>query len=180
MPTITTRDGAQIFYKDWGTGQPIVFSHGWPLNADAWDEQLYFFASNGCRAIAHDRRGHGRSTQTKNGNNMDTYADDLVGRAYQELDLKTPSTSVTRPVGGEVTIHRSTRHQRVAKACWSMPCSALLKRKTIRTAYRSRFSTRSHWSYQRPVPVLEGFRYSVRRANRPNAKISQGTLDRSG
>jgi non-heme chloroperoxidase len=78
MPTITMKDGAKIFYKDWGAGQPVVFSHGWPLNADAWDEQLYFFASNGYRAIAHDRRGHGRSTQTWSGNDMNTYADDLA------------------------------------------------------------------------------------------------------
>ena len=78
MPTINTRDGAQIFYKDWGTGQPIVLSHGWPLNADAWDEQLHFLASHGYRAIAHDRRGHGRSSQTWTGNDMDTYADDLA------------------------------------------------------------------------------------------------------
>ncbi len=78
MPAINARDGAQIFYKDWGTGQPIVFSHGWPLNADAWDEQLHFLAAQGYRAIAHDRRGHGRSTQTWTGNDMDTYADDLA------------------------------------------------------------------------------------------------------
>ena len=71
MPAITARDGAQIFYKDWGTGRPVVLSHGWPLNADAWDEQLYFLASHGCRAIAHDRRGHGRSTQTWTGNDME-------------------------------------------------------------------------------------------------------------
>src|SRR5919107_3746522 len=77
MPAITTKDGAEIFYKDWGSGRPVVFSHGWPLNADAWDEQLYFFASNGYRAIAHDRRGHGRSTQTVTGNDMDTYAADV-------------------------------------------------------------------------------------------------------
>ena len=78
MPTITAKDGAQIFYKDWGSGQPVVFSHGWPLNADAWDDQLFFLANNGYRAIAHDRRGHGRSTQTWAGNDMDTYADDLA------------------------------------------------------------------------------------------------------
>ena len=76
MPTITAKDGALIFYKDWGAGQPVVCSHGWPRNADAWDEQLYLFASNGFRAIAHDRRGHGRSTQTWTGNDMDTYAND--------------------------------------------------------------------------------------------------------
>jgi non-heme chloroperoxidase len=77
MPTITTKDGAQIFYKEWGKGPPVVFSHGWPLNADAWDDQLFFFASKGYRAIAHDRRGGGRSSQTSEGNDMDTYADDL-------------------------------------------------------------------------------------------------------
>ncbi len=77
MGTITTKDNTTIFYKDWGQGQPVVFSHGWPLNANAWDEQLHFFASNGYRAIAHDRRGHGRSSQPWDGNDMDTYADDL-------------------------------------------------------------------------------------------------------
>ena len=78
MGTITTRDGTEIFYKDWGTGQPVVFSHGWPLTADAWDDQLFFVASSGYRAIAHDRRGGGRSGQPWNGNDLDTYADDLA------------------------------------------------------------------------------------------------------
>src|SRR5438309_3409698 len=76
--TITTTDATTIFYKDWGTGQPIVFSHGWPLNADAWDDQMFFLASRGYRCIAHDRRGHGRSSQPWTGNDMDTYADDLA------------------------------------------------------------------------------------------------------
>src|SRR4026207_875263 len=86
MSLIKTKDGTEIYYKDWGTGQPVVFSHGWPLSADAWDEQLNFLASNGYRAIAHDRRGHGRSTQSWNGNEMDTYADDLAALTEQ-LDL---------------------------------------------------------------------------------------------
>src|SRR5690348_11686082 len=76
--TITTNDGTGIFYKDWGNGQPIHFSHGWPLNADDWDDQMYLVAGSGYRAISHDRRGHGRSSQTWDGNNMDTYADDLA------------------------------------------------------------------------------------------------------
>src|SRR5262245_40586486 len=87
MSTLTTSDGTSIFYKDWGKGRPIVFSHGWPLNADVWDEQLFFFASHGYRAIAYDRRGHGRSSQPWNGNDMDTYAEDLSSLLNQ-LDLK--------------------------------------------------------------------------------------------
>jgi non-heme chloroperoxidase len=78
MPTITTKDGTQIYYKDWGTGQPVVFSHGWPLTADAWEDQMIFLAERGYRCIAHDRRGHGRSGQPWNGNEMNTYADDLA------------------------------------------------------------------------------------------------------
>ena len=78
MPTITTKDGVEIFYKDWGSGQPIVFSHGWPLSADDWDTQMMFFVSQGFRVIAHDRRGHGRSTQVSDGHDMDHYADDLA------------------------------------------------------------------------------------------------------
>ncbi len=78
MPTITTRDGTQIYYKDWGSGTPIVFSHGWPLTADAWEDQMVFLAQHGFRTIAHDRRGHGRSSQPWDGNEMNTYADDLA------------------------------------------------------------------------------------------------------
>jgi non-heme chloroperoxidase len=86
MNAITTKDGTQIYFKDWGTGQPILFSHGWPLNADAWESQMLFLASNGYRCIAHDRRGHGRSSQPWNGNDMDTYADDLA-ELIEFLDL---------------------------------------------------------------------------------------------
>jgi non-heme chloroperoxidase len=116
MPTITTKDGTQIFYKDWGKGQPVVFSHGWPLNADAWDEQLYLFAANGYRAIAHDRRGHGRSTQTSFGNDMDTYADDLAA-LVKELDLK-DAIHIGHSTGGGEVAHYIGRHgtKRVAKA----------------------------------------------------------------
>src|SRR5262245_21858903 len=86
MPSIKTKDAAEIYYKDWGVGQPIVFSHGWPLSADAWEDQMFFLASRGYRCIAHDRRGHGRSTQTWQGNDMDQYADDLAS-LVEELGL---------------------------------------------------------------------------------------------
>ena len=116
MPTISTKDGAQIFYKDWGSGQPVVFSHGWPLNADAWDEQLFFMASKGYRAIAHDRRGHGRSTQTRDGNDMDTYADNLA-ELVEKLDL-TNVIHVGHSTGGGEVARYIGRHgtKRVAKA----------------------------------------------------------------
>ncbi len=99
---ITTKDGTEIFYKDWGAGQPVVFSHGWPLNTDAWDEQLLLVASNGYRAIAHDRRGHGRSSQPWDGNDMDTYADDLAA-LIETLDLQDAVLVGHSTGGGEVT-----------------------------------------------------------------------------
>jgi non-heme chloroperoxidase len=113
---VTTKDGTRIFYKDWGTGQPVVFSHGWPLNADAWDNQLNFVAENGFRAIAHDRRGHGRSSQPWNGNDMDTYADDLAS-VINELDLRDIVLVGHSTGGGEITRYIG-RHgtSRVAKA----------------------------------------------------------------
>ena len=116
MPRITTKDGTRIYYKDWGSGQPVVFSHGWPLNADAWDDQLFFFASNGYRAIAHDRRGHGRSSQPFTGNDMDTYADDLAA-LVKELDL-TNVIHIGHSTGGGEVARYIGRHgtRRVAKA----------------------------------------------------------------
>ena len=115
-PTITTTDGTVIYYKDWGTGQPVVFSHGWPLSADAWDDQLSFVASNGFRGIAHDRRGHGRSSQPWNGNDLDTYADDLA-ELVQKLDLK-DVVHVGHSTGGGEDARYIGRHgtKRVAKA----------------------------------------------------------------
>jgi non-heme chloroperoxidase len=116
MSTITTRDGVEIYYKDWGTGQPIVFSHGWPLNADSWESQMLFLASNGYRVIAHDRRGHGRSSQPWDGNDMDHYADDLA-ELLEVLDLKDAVLLGFSTGGGEVARYIG-RHgtQRVAKA----------------------------------------------------------------
>src|ERR1019366_9234279 len=87
MGYVTTRDGAEIFYKDWGHGRPLVLSHGWPLSSDSWDPQMLFLATHGFRCVAHDRRGHGRSTQTWDGNEMDTYADDLAA-VIEALDLR--------------------------------------------------------------------------------------------
>ena len=101
MSAIATSDGTQIYYKDWGSGQPVVFSHGWPLDADAWESQMVFLASNGYRCIAHDRRGHGRSSQPWTGNDMDTYADDL-SELLERLDLREAAMIGHSMGGGEV------------------------------------------------------------------------------
>jgi non-heme chloroperoxidase len=116
MPTVTTKDGVEIFYKDWGSGQPIVFSHGWPLSADDWDAQMLFFLNNGFRVIAHDRRGHGRSSQVADGHDMDHYADDLAA-VTAHLDLKN-AIHVGHSTGGGEVVHYLGRHgeSRVAKA----------------------------------------------------------------
>ena len=116
MPTVTTTDGVEISYKDWGSGQPIVFSHGWPLSSDDWDNQMLFFLSEGYRVIAHDRRGHGRSSQTGDGHDMDHYADDLAA-VTEQLDLR-DAVHVGHSTGGGEVVRYIARHgeNRVAKA----------------------------------------------------------------
>jgi non-heme chloroperoxidase len=179
MPTIRTKDGAKIFYKDWGTGQPVVFSHGWPLNSDAWDDQLFFFASNGFRAIAHDRRGHGRSSQTWNGNDMNTYADDLAA-LVTDLDLRDVIHIGHSTGGGEVARYIG-RHgtRRVAKAVLvgavppgmlktpsnpdGVPIEAFDQIRAGVSADRSQF-----W---------KDLSSSFYGANRPGSKVSQGVRD---
>ncbi|MEV0673517.1 alpha/beta hydrolase [Mycobacterium sp. NPDC050441] len=116
MPTITTSDNVEIFYKDWGSGQPIVFSHGWPLSADDWDTQMLFFLQHGYRVVAHDRRGHGRSAQVADGHDMDHYADDLAA-VVEHLDLH-DAIHVGHSTGGGELVHYLARHglDRAAKA----------------------------------------------------------------
>ena len=123
---ITTGDGTQIYYKDWGEGQPVVFSHGWPLNGDAWENQMLFLVQNGYRTIAHDRRGHGRSGQPSGGNEMDTYADDLAA-LFEELDLH-EAVMVGHSTGGGEVARYVGRHgtSRVAKAVLVSAVSPLM------------------------------------------------------
>ncbi|WP_236031484.1 alpha/beta fold hydrolase [Ktedonospora formicarum] len=176
---ITTQDGTRIFYKDWGTGQPVVFSHGWPLNADVWDDQMFLVASNSYRGVAHDRRGHGRSSQTWNGNDMDTYADDLAA-VMDELDLKDVVLVGHSTGGGEVARYIG-RHgtSRVAKAVLvgavpplmlktptnpgGLPIEAFDQIRAGLVADRSQY-------YKDLSSPFYG-------ANRPGAKVSQGLRD---
>ena len=179
MATITTRDGNEIFYKDWGTGQPVVFSHGWPLNADAWDEQAFFVASHGYRAIAHDRRGHGRSSQPWDGNDMDHYADDLAD-LIEALDLRDAVLIGHSTGGGEVTRYIG-RHgtARVAKAVLVAAVPPLM----LKTAANPG---------GQPIEAFDAIREGLAKdrsqfykdlsvpfygANRPGSDVSQGLRD---
>src|ERR1043166_4712458 len=179
MPTITTKDGVQIYYKDWGSGQPVVFSHGWPASGDAFEDQMFFLASRGYRCIAHDRRGHGRSSQPWNGNDMDTYADDLAALT-EKLDLKN-AVHVGHSTGGGEVARYIGRHgtRRGAKAVLigaipplmlktpanpcGMPIAVLHQLRASVLADRSQF-----WKDL----SLPFFGY-----NRPGAKISEGVRE---
>jgi non-heme chloroperoxidase len=179
MSTITTKDGTQIYYNDWGTGQPVVFSHGWPLSADAFEDQMYFLAARGYRCIAHDRRGHGRSSQPLNGNNMDTYADDLA-ELVDKLDLKN-AIHVGHSTGGGEVARYIGRHgsKRVAKAVLIGAVPPLMLKTPANPAGL-------------PIEAFDDFRNQVHADrsqffkdlsmpfygyNRPGAKISQGIRD---
>jgi non-heme chloroperoxidase len=176
MATITTKDGTKIFYKDWGTGQPIVFSHGWPLSGDDWDGQMLYFGSLGYRVIAHDRRGHGRSDQTSGGNDMDTYADDLA-ELFEKLDLKDAILVGHSTGGGEVARYLG-RHgtKRVAKAALISAITPLMLKTeknplgapiAVFDGLRAALAANRPQFYKDITMPFYGF-------NRPGAKVSEG------
>jgi non-heme chloroperoxidase len=179
MNTLTTKDGTEIFFKDWGTGQPIVFSHGWPLSADDWDAQMMFFLNHGYRVIAHDRRGHGRSTQTGGGHDMDHYADDLAALTTH-LDLK-GAVHVGHSTGGGEVVRYLARHgeSRVAKAVIISAVPPLMVKtavnpgglpKDVFDGFQAQVANnRAQFYYDVPAGPFYGY-------NRPGAKSSQGVI----
>lgn len=180
MPIVTTKDGVDIFYKDWGTGQPIVFSHGWPLSSDDWDAQMLFFLQHGYRVIAHDRRGHGRSAQVSGGHDMDHYADDLA-TLTESLDLKQAIHVGHSTGGGEVTRYLA-RHgeSRVSKAALISAVPPLMVKmdtnpeglpKTVFDDLQAQlFASRSQFYRDLPSGPFYGF-------NRPGVKSSEAVIE---
>lgn len=179
MGFITTKDGTQIYYKDWGTGQPVVFSHGWPLTADAWDDQMLFLSARGYRCIAHDRRGHGRSSQPSDGNDMDTYADDLA-TLVEKLNLKNAVHVGHSTGGGEVTRYlgrHGTRNVAKVVLISAVPPLVLKTQSNpggipieVFDQIRAGIANdRSQFFMDFSVPFF-GF-------NRPDAKVSQGVKE---
>jgi non-heme chloroperoxidase len=179
MPSITTPDGVEIYYKDWGTGQPIVFSHGWPLSADDWDKQMMFFLRRGYRVLAHDRRGHGRSSQTAKGHDMDHYADDLAALTGY-LDLE-EAVHVGHSTGGGEVVRYLARHgeSRVAKAVLISAVPPLMVRtaenpgglaKEVFDDFQEQVATnRAQFYHDVPAGPFYGY-------NRPGVKPSQGVI----
>jgi non-heme chloroperoxidase len=179
MSTITTKDGVTIFFKDWGTGQPIVFSHGWPLSADDWDAQMMFFLKHGFRVIAHDRRGHGRSSQTADGHDMNHYADDLAALTAH-LNLK-DAVHVGHSTGGGEVAHYLGRHGegRVAKAVLISAVPPIMVKsesnpgglpKEVFDGLQAQLAAnRAQFYRDLPAGPFYGF-------NRPGAKVSEGVI----
>ncbi|HWA81402.1 MAG TPA: alpha/beta hydrolase [Acetobacteraceae bacterium] len=179
MPIVTTKDGIEIFYKDWGSGQPIVFSHGWPLSGDDWDPQLLFFLKQGYRVIAHDRRGHGRSTQTDSGHDMDHYAADLAALTTH-LDLKN-AVHVGHSTGGGEVVHYLARHgeSRAAKAVLISAVPPLMVKtpgnpgglpKDVFDGLQAQLAAnRAQFYYDLPAGPFYGF-------NRPGVKAEPGVI----
>ena len=179
MSTITTKDGRQIYYKDWGTGPAVTFSHGWPLNADAWDGQMLFLAQRGFRVVAHDRRGHGRSTHTPIGNDMDGYADDLAA-VIETLDLKEVTLVGHSTGGGEVARYIGRYGtKRVAKAVLisAVPPLMLKTDDNPEGLPIEVFDKMRADLFNNPSQFYKDLAISFYGANRPGAKVPQGTLD---